>query len=162
MLSKMPVVEPAPNRASAVSHHLSAADHAFRSSVESGELSPADFNHRAHLRLAYVYLAGNETDADQACTRMRDTLLRFLSDHSVDPSKYHETLTRAWILAVRHFMAQTDDSASADAFIDANPVMLDSKVMLTHYSTELLFSDEARRQLVEPDLDPIPRHDPDR
>ena len=46
----------------------------------------------------------------------------------------------------------------ADAFIDANPVMLDSRVMLTHYSTELLFSADARARFVEPDLDEIPRH----
>ena len=93
---------------------------------------------------------------------MRETLLRFLARHGVDGSKYHDTLTRAWILAVRHFMARTPDAASADAFIDANPVLLDSKIMLTHYSTELPFSDDARRQFVEPDLDPIPRQDPQR
>jgi len=37
-------------------------------------------------------------------------------------------------------------------------VLLDSKIMLTHYSAELLFSDQARAEFVEPNLDPIPRH----
>jgi len=36
--------------------------------------------------------------------------------------------------------------------------LLDSKIMLTHYSADLLFSDEARARFVEPNLDPIPRH----
>jgi hypothetical protein len=37
-------------------------------------------------------------------------------------------------------------------------MLLDSRIMLTHYSTELLFSDKARAKFVEPDLDPIPRY----
>jgi hypothetical protein len=38
--------------------------------------------------------------------------------------------------------------------------MLDTKLMMAHYSAELLFSDEARARFVEPDLDQIPRHEP--
>jgi hypothetical protein len=49
-------------------------------------------------------------------------------------SKYHETITRAWILAVRRFMELTPAADSADTFIDANPRLLDSKIMFTHYS----------------------------
>ena len=48
---------------------------------------------------------------------------------------------------------------SANAFIDNNPKMLNKEIMMTHYSAELLFSDEARGHFVAPDLDPIPRHD---
>ncbi|MCH7639980.1 MAG: hypothetical protein IH855_11050 [Bacteroidetes bacterium] len=45
---------------------------------------------------------------------------------------------------------------SAESFIEQNPELLDSKIMMTHYSAEVLISDEARTQFVEPDLDPIP------
>lgn len=95
---------------------------------------------------------------------MREALKGFLEFNGVAVSKYHETMTRAWILAVRHFMEATPSSESADAFIEQNPEMLDSKIMMTHYSAELLFSAEARATFVEPDLDPIPRYggaDPD-
>jgi hypothetical protein len=78
--------------------------------------------------------------------------------NGVDPTRYHETLTRAWILAVRHFMNKTRGGKSADELIAKNPEMLDSRSMLTHYSSEVLFSDEARQAFVQPDLDPIPRH----
>jgi hypothetical protein len=57
-------------------------------------------------------------------------------------------------------MERTAASESADAFIEQNPMILDSRIMLTHYSAELLFSDAARSQYVEPDRDPIPRHGP--
>jgi len=45
------------------------------------------------------------------------------------------------------------------SFIDNNPKMVDKNIMMTHYSAELLFSDNAREQFVAPDLDPIPRYE---
>jgi hypothetical protein len=47
-------------------------------------------------------------------------------------------------------------SASSADFIAGNPELLDSKLMLTHYSASVLFSSDARAAFVEPDLDPIP------
>ena len=140
-----------------VQHELSAEDRRFRAEFESGETAPGGFDHRLHIRLAYVYLA--ENDDETATTMMRDALLGYLRHHRIDVTKYHETITQAWILAVRHFMQKSDAAPCADAFIDANPVMLDAKIMLSHYSAQLLFSDEARARFVEPDLDEIPRHD---
>lgn len=137
-------------------HELSQSDRDFRAAFEAGAYAPADFSHRAHVRLAYVYLA--DWNVDIALERMRAALIGFLSHHHISASKYHETLTRAWVLAVDHFMHRTSESSSADEFIERNPVLLDSRIMLTHYSAGLLFSDAARAEFVEPDLDPIPRH----
>jgi hypothetical protein len=139
-----------------LNHHLSKSDREFRAAFEAGAFAPADFSHRAHIRLAYVYLA--ESDVDLALERMRASLVSFLSHHGIPASKYHATLTRAWILAVDHFMHRSPKAFSADDFIARNPLLLDSKIMLTHYSAELLFSDQARTDFVEPNLDPIPRH----
>ena len=50
------------------------------------------------MRLAYVYLT--EYDTDAAVQKMRDALLKFLEHNSIPRSKFHETLTRAWVLAV--------------------------------------------------------------
>ena len=137
-------------------HELSSNDREFRAAFEAGDFAPADFSHRAHVRLAYVYLA--DSDVDLALERMRAALVGFLSHHGIPATKYHETLTRAWVLAVHHFMHRSPEAASADDFIERNPQLLDSKIMLTHYSAGLLFSDPARAAFVEPDLDPIPRH----
>ena len=137
-------------------HLLSVEDQDFLREFEDCKFPPAQFNHRAHIRLAYIYLS--EHDADSAHQLMRGALLSFLEYHGVDVSKYHETITRAWIDAVRHFMEKTPSAESADDFIEKNPRMLDSKIMLTHYSAEVLFSDEARAKFVEPNLEPIPRY----
>lgn len=131
-------------------------DRDFAAAFEAGNIAPERFSHRDHLRLAYVYLV--DSDVDAACDRMRDALLRFLDRHGITATKYHETMTRAWILAVRHFLEKTATARSADEFIDAHPQMLDPAIMLTHYSADRLFSDEARADFIEPDLDPIPRH----
>jgi hypothetical protein len=140
-----------------MTHRISPEDRRFLAELEACALEPDQFDHRAHVRAAYVYLAEHEVDG--AAERMRDTLRAFLMHHGIDVSKYHETITRAWILAVRHFMELTPPSGSADEFIQSNPRLLDSRIMLTHYSAERLFSPKARTEFVEPDIEPIPGHE---
>ena len=139
-----------------MNHEVSKSDVEFLATFEAGEYSPADFNHRAHVRLAYVYLALN--DVERATALMRNAIVHFLKIHGIAPTKYHETLTQAWILAVFHFMHRTTSALSADDFIARTPILLDSRIMMTHYSAERLFSQHARGAFIEPDLDPIPRH----
>jgi hypothetical protein len=102
-----------------------------------------------------VYLTAHAPEA--ARTAMRDALRAFLLHNGVDPAKYHETITSAWIAALHHFMDDTGPCESADEFIDRNPRLLDTRIMMTHYSAETLFSPEARTTFVAPDLEPIPR-----
>lgn len=135
-------------------HQASPDDREFRRAFEAFEVAPDKFDHGAHVRLAYIYLC--EESVDGAVERMKTSLLAFLAHLGVDRSKYHETITRAWIMAVHHFMTKTDTCASSAEFIERNPVLLDSKIMLTHYSAEVLFSPQARQSFVEPDVQSIP------
>ena len=135
-------------------HEVSEEDRAFRSAFEACTIAPSQFNHEAHVRLAFIYLT--EGDVDSAVQKMRDALLNFLQHNGVPLSKFHETLTRAWVLAVQHFMNRSTSTSAAD-FIAKNQQLLDSKIMLTHYSASVLFSTDARASFVEPNLDPIPR-----
>ena len=135
---------------------MTAADQAFLADFESGRLPKEAFDHRAHVRLAYLYLVRH--GFDDAMQRMRAGLQAFIRHHGIPPAKYHETLTKSWLMAVHHFMARSSVAASADEFIAANPRLLDSKIMLTHYQAATLFSDSARAAFLEPDLEPIPRN----
>lgn len=135
-------------------HAVSEADRAFRRDFEACRVTPDEFTHEAHVRLAYVYLA--EHDVDGAVDRVRDALVRFIAHSGVPASKYHETLTRAWVLAVRHFMNRSSHASAAE-FIAANSELLDAKIMLTHYTAGVLFSAGARAAWIEPDLEPIPQ-----
>jgi hypothetical protein len=139
-------------------HTLSQDDRRFQDSVEACTISLGEFTHRAHLRLAYVYLAQHDVDA--ALQMMRHAITRLLRHYQIDASKYHETLTRAWLMAVRHFMDRAGSTDCADDFLSKSVLLLDSTAMLTHYSKEALFSAAARVGFVEPDLVPIPQHEP--
>ena len=130
-------------------------DRIFAEQVEACDFPVSEFDHRAHLRLAYIYLV--ELSTKDAVSRMRDTLINLLRHAGIEPTtKYHETLTEAWIRAVDYFMSINQQSDSSHEFIEQHPEMLDSDIMLTHYSAEVLFSEEARGRFVSPNLEPIP------
>jgi hypothetical protein len=74
----------------------------------------------------------------------------------VGTAKFHETLTTAWVLALQHFMALSSPASSAEACHRINARLLDSSIMLKHYSAERLFSQAARQAYVQPDLAAIP------
>jgi hypothetical protein len=135
-------------------HRASAEDEGFRRAFEALQIEPAAFDHAAHVRLAYVYLS--EDSVAGALVKMRQSLLAFLNHLGADPSKYHETITRAWIMAVDHFMNHSRACSSCAELVGIHPQLLDSKIMLTHYSAEVLFSAEARQRFVEPDVQSIP------
>ena len=139
-----------------MTHQVSFKDQTFKTQFETCTTAPPEFNHRAHIRLAYLYLCEDDTEA--AYQKMRHSLKAFLRHHGVDPSKYHETMTRAWILAVKHFMVNSTSALSANDFMQKNLRLLDKQIMLTHYSKEVLFSDKARLRFIQPDLEAIPRY----
>ena len=69
-----------------------------------------------------------------------------------DTQGYHETITQFWIAQARSFHAGSSGSLldRVNAFIAAPAGRRDAP--LRHYSRERLFSVEARRRHVEPDL----------
>jgi len=140
-----------------MNYSVSKEDREFQKQVESLQIPIAEFNHRAHLRLAYIYLTENSVSV--SVQLMRKALVGLLRHIGIDPSqKYHQTLTEAWVLAVHHFMKRSNGSNSSDEFIEKNAALLDSKIMLTHYSKDVLFSEQARAAFIEPNLDQIPRY----
>ena len=142
-------------------HSVSIADLEFQRAFEACEIKADEFDHQAHVRLAYIYLCEERDEGSEnrsAYERMKRALLVYLNHLGIGPAKYHETITRAWLLAVQHFMSTDPVCDSTYAFIQAHPKLLDTRIMLSHYSEDALFSDTARAQFVEPDIQPIPRH----
>jgi hypothetical protein len=135
---------------------LTAADASLLRAFECCALTPAQLPHRAHLRLAFIYLRLHPFDVALATLRKR--LQAFLAHHGKPLSVYHETLTHAWLLAVRHFMQAQPAALSSHEFLRHCPALLDKKIMETHYTTKRLMSAVARARFVAPDRDPIPRH----
>ncbi|HKO99290.1 MAG TPA: hypothetical protein VJU86_19985 [Pyrinomonadaceae bacterium] len=61
------------------------------------------FTHRQHLTVAVWYLWHSPEDALE---KMRTGLLRFISHHQVDPGKYKEDLTVAWMDLTKKTLAE--------------------------------------------------------
>lgn len=117
-------------------------------------LSHAQWNHAAHLRIAWLHL--ERYGVDEAHLRMRAGIVRLNAAHGLveSPARgYHETLTRVWLILVAEARARARGASSA-AFVAAQPLSRD--VPLRFYSRERLLSLEARATFVPPDLAPLP------
>ena len=118
-----------------------------------------EWTHEAHLG-ATTYLVANRTDIDLD-TELPGIIRRY--NESVggvnDATQgYHETITRTFLHGVRLFL----DGAATDAPLRelVNQLLLSPMGRrdwpLGFYSEERLFSVEARREFVPPDLTPLP------
>ncbi len=116
-----------------------------------------EWNHRAHLSVAYLLL--REHGLEEATRRMREGVQRYNASKGIEQTPtggYHETLTVAWMRVLHATMTAYGPEADADAFFAAHPHML-SKVMLRlFYSRPRIMSHEARHRWVDPDLAPLP------
>ncbi len=129
-------------------------DQKFAHNFEFGALPPGTFTHEGHLRLAYVYLCDHDLNA--AHSKLKSELQGFLQRNNVDPKKYHETMTRAWMMAVDAFMHRIGDTANFEEFKTKAAPLFSTQAMLTHYSKDRLLSEQARVEFIEPDLQSIP------
>ena len=116
------------------------------------------WTHEAHLG-ACLWLLSERPDIDVDAEI--GTIIRRFNESvggvNDDTQGYHDSITRAYVAGVRLFLSGTKETGLA-ARVNA---MLLSDVgrrdwPLRFYSRELLFSVEARRGFVEPDLAPLP------
>jgi len=115
-------------------------------------LGAAKFGHREHVRLAFVVLARDGDFGEAAMTYRR--MLRAFVVHNGAPTKYHETITWAYLAIVRSRM---DGHADSESMLAANPDLLDHRngALARYYDVAALTADPvARGVFVLPD----PRH----
>ena len=121
------------------------------SGFESCGTGKDDFKHREHLTVAVSYLSCSTPK--QAADKMRIGLLRFLAHHGVGSEKYNETLTMFWVAMVRQTLGEIGpDSSLVEKCNRVIEVLGNPALAFDYYSKELLWSDEARKACVEPDL----------
>lgn len=122
---------------------------------ETGTISREAWRHCEHLTVAFYYIK-NSDSLIEATDRMRVGIFNLLKSFAIDlemEMPYHETMTRFWMKAVSDF-ANTKNGYSivetANAIVEK---LGDKNLPLRFYSRELLFSDKARSEFVEPDLE---------
>ena len=84
-------------------------DAALLAGFEALAIAPADFRHREHVRLAFAMLAG--ADFGDAAIRYRRALRQFAGSVGA-ATKYHETLTWAYLALVHQRMHEHPCAAS--------------------------------------------------
>ncbi|MCB9838276.1 MAG: hypothetical protein H6813_02965 [Phycisphaeraceae bacterium] len=133
-------------------------DDKFLRAFEAGEIALRDWDHRGHVRYAWITLEV-EPRFDRAMDRVRAGLKAHL-DTAIAAGEtpefgYHETITRFWMSIVAR--ARDGEGAHEDscAFCAAHPELLDKALLGRHYSKALLLDPRSRRLYVEPDLAPL-------
>jgi hypothetical protein len=122
-------------------------------------LPRSDWTHEAHLA-ATTYLLTRRADIDldeqlPAIIRGYNESVGGVND---DTQGYHETITRVYLHGARLFLREADVDAPLDEIVNALLVspMGSRDWPLRFYSAERLFSVDARRRFVLPDLAPLP------
>jgi hypothetical protein len=143
---------------------------------ESGEMSPLDFNHHRHMSVAMVYVSqSTEAEAlEKLRHRLKSYLKRALAHHpnlekqhkhhgehehgQKHPKQqgYNETLTLFWIKLLGHVLNnRPDDEPLFESINHAIDCFGTMKPVFVHYSPDRVFSEEAKKNWVEPDLVPL-------
>lgn len=122
-------------------------------------LPRGEWTHEAHLA-ATTYLLLKRTDVD-VDRELPDLIRRYnesVGGVNSDSEGYHETITRAFLHGVRLFLDEADRTEPLHELV--NELLLSPMGRrdwpLRFYSPERLFSVEARRHFVEPDLRALP------
>jgi hypothetical protein len=110
------------------------------------------FGHRQHVRL--TWLAVRRYGTDEAVAVVSDGIQQ-TARYAGAPQKYHATVSRAWVEAVGFHIGEHPGD-EFDAFAEANPGLMDKRLLSRFYSSALLASPEARSGWVEPDRRPFP------
>ena len=122
-------------------------------------LPRADWTHEAHLA-ATTYLLTRRPDID--IDRELPGIIRAYNESvggvNSDSEGYHETITRLFLHGVRLFLAEADGHEPSHELV--NELLLSPmgrrEWPLRFYSAERLFSVEARRKFVPPDIAALP------
>ncbi len=128
-------------------------DDACLAQFQRRELGPEQFDHRGHLRIAWLHLS--RYPLEEANTRVCDGI-RDLAARLGAPDKFNYTLTSA-LMRIMAQRLRDDRQQDFPAFLDANrDLVADARgVVARHYSDACLNSPRARTAWVEPDIAPI-------
>ncbi len=134
-------------------HLYSKKDYVFLEKFKNTTLNINNFHHREHIQVTYVLLIENSVEETYLC--IKNSILNILKAVNADLSKYHETMTYAWIEIVNYFMMKTDRCYNFDEFILSNQELLNTNIIYKHYSKELLENEKARMEILEADIEKI-------
>lgn len=132
-------------------------DSELLAAFESCQLPHNEWTHTAHVRVAYMYANKFDLLTATDTVRLRIQTYNKATDtpEAIDRG-YHETITRAFMQLVFAAVAETGPHSSSVEFCKSHPELMDKKALLNYYSRDRIMSWEAKREFIEPDLQPLP------
>ncbi|MEQ9562702.1 MAG: hypothetical protein RLN69_09295 [Woeseiaceae bacterium] len=122
--------------------------------LEAGLIDPEQFDHQAHVFVAWSYLA--EYPLAESIQRFTAALRRLTVKLGAS-DKYHETITWFYLIEIeKRRNAETSRSWPAFVLENADLLRRGGDVLRQHYSPALLASPLAREKFVLPDLPQSP------
>ena len=118
-----------------------------------------DWTHEAHLAATtYLLLRRPDIDIDKQLPGLIRRYNESVGGVNSDTDGYHESITRVFLHGVRLFLADADPEEPLHELVNAllRSPMGGRDWPLHFYSRGRLFSVEARRHFVEPDLRALP------
>ena len=113
--------------------------------LEDGSLPPADFDHAAHVRAAWLCLRREGFAGGMA--RFRATLRAFAMRHGA-PEKYHETITVAFLALIHERLHAASANEGWQDFAARNPDLFRRDILQRYYRPETLASPQAKAVFV--------------
>ena len=132
-------------------------DESLLAGFEDCTLPEPQWNHQAHIRVAYLYLRRHPFD--EALERMRASLKRYNAARNVPdiPHRgYHETLTVAWLTLVASVMKHHGVGQDSLDFCREQPFLLNRFLLRLYYTRRTIMSPAAKRAFLPPDIAPLP------
>ena len=122
-------------------------------------LPRTEWTHEAHLAATtYLLLRRPDLDIDKELPGLIRRYNESVGGVNSDTEGYHETITQVFLHGVRLFLAEAEREEPLHELV--NELLLSPMGQrdwpLRFYSPQRLFSVEARRQFVEPDLAALP------
>jgi hypothetical protein len=134
-----------------------ASDQDFLRAFEDCTLPFEQWKHRAHIKVAYLYL--RTMPYEQALVKARENIKRYNAATNTPETLergYHETITVAWMKLVEFTLREYGPAPTAEEFLETQEHLLNRKALRYFYTREHLISWRAKAEWVEPDLVPLP------
>ncbi|KAI8905112.1 flavin reductase like domain-containing protein [Gorgonomyces haynaldii] len=141
------------------SGYRSVGDAVFMRAFTEQELDFRDWTHRAHLRVAWTYLTELQ-NLEEAYPIIKEGILKY-NEHNkhLIQHGYNETITRFFVNAIWLAIQNDVKQGTKGDFVDFTmryPHLDNFSLIFDYYSSQRLYSDEAKGQFIPPDKRSLP------
>ncbi|KAJ3362038.1 hypothetical protein HDU91_003631 [Kappamyces sp. JEL0680] len=139
--------------------YRSIGDEVFIRAFEDTSLAFGEWTHRSHVRMAWIYFsaAARGELSDNPVDRIKQGIQEY-NKANADRIKhgYNETITSFFCHLVQLAVEESPEITDFICFLEAYPFLDRFSIVFSYYSKERLYSSEAKKSFLPPDVLPLP------